>query len=211
MRIRLSLAVLSLALGLAQQSSAGLINGELWMNAGAAGNATIANQPITAPDAMFTTLDLNYHSGSQPNGYTIGGFLKNPTFTNTSGAFNPAASVNNTYFLFTGQTYLNAGANSFVVGHDDGVELFITGIGTVVTTPGLTGFVDTPFNVNAPSAGFYAFTLAYGEAAGPPADLVFQINGGPVGTAVPEPSTLLTAGMASVMGLFAAAKRSRRK
>jgi hypothetical protein len=158
----------------------------IWTNqSGAAGNATIAQaSSLGTPTATTTVNAINFDSNGSLN-YTIGGFLNNPAGLSSAVA---TASLDNTYFLFTGTTFLNAGVNSFVVPHDDGLELFITGIGTVLSQPGPTAPVDTPFNVNAPSAGFYNFTLAYGECCGPPARLEFAINGSPVG-GVPEPAT----------------------
>ncbi len=51
-----------------------------------------------------------------------------------------------------------------------------------------TSLSNTPFNVTAPTAGFYNFELSYGETAGPPAALVWNINGQALVT--PEPGTL---------------------
>ena len=118
-----------------------------------------------------------------------------------------SATLNNTYFLFTGSTFLNAGNNSFVVPHDDGLQLSIDGIGLVVDQPGPTSPVDTPFNVVAPSAGFYNFTLSYGETAGGPAVLRFDVNGGPAGGGVPEPAAW--AMMLAGFGLVGAGMRRR--
>jgi hypothetical protein len=158
----------------------------IWTNQpAAAGNATIAQAgTLGAPTASTTVSAINFDSNNV-NGYTIGGFLNNPAGLASSVA---TAGLNDTYFLLTGTTFLNAGVNSFVVPHDDGLELFITGIGTVLSQPGPTAPVLTPFNVSAPSAGLYNFTLAYGECCGPPARLEFAVNGQPVGS-VPEPAT----------------------
>jgi hypothetical protein len=195
--------VTALALLLAGYGSvrAGVITGQVWENAqSSAENATIANQPNRPADATFTTTNINYQS--QVSGYTLAAFLNNPVFTNTSGTFNPNGNLDNVYILLTGQTFLNAGANTFVVAHDDGVELNFPALpglsglppGDYVDRPGGTSEDFTPFTVTAPSAGFYSFTLSYGEAFGPPGDLVFQINNGPVGS-VPEPTSLALFGM----------------
>jgi hypothetical protein len=195
---------------------AGLITGQVWENAqSSAENATIANQPNRPPDAMFTTANINFQS--QVGGYNVAGFLNNPTFTNTSGSFNPNGTLDNTYYLFTGQTFLNAGPNKFVVAHDDGVELNFPGLpglaglppGDYVDRPGGTSEDFTPFTVTAPSAGFYSFTLSYGEAFGAPGDLVFQINDGPVGT-LPEPTSLALFGLTTLAGAgYFALRRAR--
>ena len=178
----------------------------IWTNqSGAAGNATIAQAgTLGSPTATTTVSAINFDSANV-NGYTVGGFLNNPAGLTPAVA---TGSLDNTYFLFTGTTFLNAGINSFVVPHDDGLELFITGIGTVLSQPGPTSPVNTPFNVLAPSAGMYNFTLAYGECCGPPARLEFAINGQPVG-GVPEPATW--AMMLLGFGGIGLAMRSRRR
>ena len=178
----------------------------IWTNQPtAAGNATIAQAgTLGSPTATTTVSAINFDSANV-NGYTIGGFLNNPAGLASAVA---TANLNNTYFLLTGTTFLNAGTNSFVVPHDDGLELFITGIGTVLSQPGPTSPVNTPFDVVAPSAGLYNFTLAYGECCGPPARLEFAINGQPVG-GVPEPATW--AMMLLGFGGIGLAMRSRRR
>lgn len=154
----------------------------------AAANATIAQAAGLTADATVSVGAINFTDapGNDSTNFTVGQFLNNPAGLPAAVA---NATLNNTYFLFTGSTYLNAGANSFVIPHDDGLQLSLGGgIGLVVDEPGPTAPVNTPFNVNAPSAGFYDFTLSYGETAGGPAVLAFQVNGAPVG-GVPEPAT----------------------
>lgn len=190
---------------------ASAVTGELWINSPYVGNATIANALASGtPDATFDPGALNYQSGV--GGYTIGGFLNNPTFSNESAAFvangGAGANLNNTLFYFTGTIGLTAGANNFVVGHDDGLQLNIDGIGQVVNVPGPTSFADTPFTVDAPATGNYTFELAYGECCGAPADLLFSINNVVIGTPVPEPLSLslLATGLLGLGGM-----RLRRK
>jgi hypothetical protein len=103
--------------------------------------------------------------------------------------------IRKAYFYFTGSIFLNAGANSFVVGHDDGVQLNVDGIGLVVDRPGGTPLQETPFTVTAPSAGTYHFELSYGEAFGPPAALVWEINQQTVGTGSNVPEVTSTLGL----------------
>ena len=178
--------------------SASTVTGTIYLNVPASGDASnINNYSSSLARADFTVGPLGINFTSPPNAFTPAGFLNNPVFTNQQNGFNPNGSILNMALLLTGQVYLNSGNNSFVVGHDDGVVLDITGIGNVVNAPGPTGFTNTPFNVVAPSAGLYDFTLKYTECCSPPADLLWEINDQPVGT-VPEPSVLLMMGS----GLF---------
>jgi hypothetical protein len=213
-------AALTLLLGGAGQVRAGFITGEVWINQpGPSGNAQLgfgnpsSGSFLGTPDATFNSGAFNYNSNVTD--YKIGPFLNNPTFTNTSAAFNAAgganADLNNTYFYFTGSITLNAGNNTFVVGHDDGLQLNIDGIGLVVNTPGPTSFTNTPFTVTAPTAGDYNIELSYGETFGPPAQLLWQVNGVTITSSpAPEPGTLTLASM-GVVGLFGYGWRNRRK
>lgn len=153
----------------------------------AAADATIAQAASLMADATISVGAINFTDapGNDSTTYTVGAFLNNPAGLSTTVANHV---LNNTYFLFSGTTYLKAGANSFVIPHDDGLQLDIAGIGRVVDQPGPTAPVDTPFTVNAPKAGAYNFTLAYGETAGGPAVLNFAVNGMPVG-GTPEPAS----------------------
>jgi len=183
---------------LACPATSATVVGCIWQNVPNSGN-NAGNVPVTLPDAHFLAGAINYTNNSP---FTAAAFLNNPTFTDTSAGFNPNGSMTDTFIMLVGQIFLNAGNNSFVVGHDDGVVLNIAGIGTVVNAPGPTGFVNTPFNVSSPSTGLFNFTLQYGECCGAPADLVFAINGSPVGNA-PEPASLVLLGT----GLAFAARR----
>ena len=134
----------------------------------------------TLPSADFNSPDINFNTGNS-DATPLSTWLNNPVFFNIQNGFNPALATDNTFLEITGQSFLNAGVNSFVVGHDDGVVLTFATLGVVVNQPGPTGFVSTPFNVTAPTAGLYAFDLKYTECCSGPANLVFQINGAPVG------------------------------
>jgi PEP-CTERM motif len=164
----------------------------------------------TLPSVDFLSPAINFNTGFS-DGTTLAAFLNNPTFTNQQNGFDPSQSADNIFLEIVAQTFLNAGANSFVVGHDDGVVLTFSdsSIGTVVNAPGPTGFVNTPFNVNALAAGLYGFDLRYTECCSGPADLVFTINGAPVGSpGLPEPASAVLVGI-GLVGLVTFRRRRR--
>jgi len=156
----------------------------------AAADATIAQAAGMVADATVnvSAIDFTDAPGNDSNTFTIGDFLNNPAGLSSTVA---NLKLNDTYFLFTGSTFLNAGMNSFVVPHDDGLQLNFPGLtpSLVIDQPGPTSPVDTPFNVNAPVAGLYSFQLSYGETHGGPAVLRFQVNDQTVGGGVPEPAS----------------------
>ena len=169
--------------------------------------ADLANQGAALASASFSIGALGIDFTSPPSAYTVAGFLNNPTFSNQVNGFNPNGSANNIEVVITGSLFLNAGNNSFVVGHDDGAVLNIAGFGNVVNAPGPTSFSNSPFTVNAASAGMYNFTLEYTECCSAPADLLFVVNNAPIGASTPEPSSFALFGT----GLFAAAGLVRRR
>jgi hypothetical protein len=179
------------------------ITGQVWENTPDATNAADpANMAASLPSAMFTSTGIKYTSGPSP--YTVMGFLNNPTFRSLANGFNRTASADNTEVQLTGSILLTAGSNAFGIGHDDGITLALSaGPGTVtcstqsgtlcVDAYGQTTFQLTHFTATPPATGLYNFTLDYAECCGQPADLEWAFKSGvPVGTPIPEPSTVLT-------------------
>jgi hypothetical protein len=199
--------LVSLALFAASPSQAQVTGGKVWIN-DFSNDASACTVCAGAPTTTFTTSAINYDSTI--TSYTIGGFLNDPAGANFSNPAAAALALNNTHIELVGTIGLLAGNNSFVVEHDDGLTLFITGIGLVLNQPGPTSPTSTPFNVfNPGAAGNFAFVLEYNECCGPPAELVMAINGVVVG-GVPEPGTwaMMLLGFA---GLGFAFRQSRRK
>ena len=204
----LSVAVLCV-LGVLSTAGVGhaSILGQVWTGQPANDSSgLISSIPASPAVAEFYTNDINYDSSV--GGYTIGGFLNNPTFFNTALSFDPTASLNNTLFEFTGQMYLNAGANNFVTPHDDGFELSIPGAGFDLQEGGPFSPTSTPYTVTAPSAGYYNFELAYFEGWGPPATIEVQVNSAPI-SSTPIPGALLLFGP-GLVGLAAMRRRFKK-
>jgi len=171
----------------------------------AAENATLAQQGTLGAATATTTVGLmNFNPSDSTAVSTIGDFLNNPAGLNPSVA---SANLGNTYFVFTGQLYLLAGANAFDLRYDDGVELSIDGL-TAWSDPDPTAAVDNAFVYNTLTAGVHNFALSYGECCTLPATLQFSVNGNYVGD-VPEPATwaMMLLGFAGI-GLT---MRSRRR
>ena len=151
----------------------------------AAGNATIAQSGTLGAANLTTSVGgINFTDGPgfDSNATTVGQFLGNPALS--------SATLDNSYFLFTGDIFLTAGANLFSIAHDDGLQLSLDGgIGMVLSTPGPTSPTTSPFTITAPSTGTYHYTMSYGECCGGPAVLQWLYpTGQPVGS-VPEPAT----------------------
>lgn len=167
--------------------------------------ASEADYFASLPQANFSSSAIDYQS--PVGGYDVGGFLNNPVFTNEKNGFSPTANLDNTLIQLTGSVYLNAGVNTFTVGHDDGIEITVAGIGSVVNQPFGTSYVLTPFDIDVATAGNYDVTMDYTECCGPPAYFVTQLNGQPI-TIVAAPdiaSTLSLLGLA--LGALVAASR----
>jgi hypothetical protein len=178
------------------------INVSLWEGQPAvASDATFANLGgLGAADATLTVPLLNFSTGDS-DATTVDQFLG----SSIGGAVG-SHLLDNTVFLFTGNLFLNAGANTFVVPHDDGLQLDISGFGRVIDAPGPTGAVNTPFTITAATAGVHSFQMVYGECCGGPAVIAFTVNSQPV-TGTPEPETWAL----MILGFGAAGAMLRRR
>jgi len=132
--------------------------------------------------------------GGSPNGDTL-----SPSLSTTN-------NFNNGLFLFTGTITVTTG-ETLSVGHDDGADLYVNGIeaitaGTPTSLSYSTCVVGT--SCNGLTAGTYNFDLAYDEVNGAPADLVM-----PLGTVVPEPSSLMLLGTGLMSGAGMLFRRRR--
>jgi hypothetical protein len=183
---------------------ANTVLGSIWENdPTGAGNATIANVPLTPPDVTFTT-PTPFTFSSSVGGYTIGGFLGSGGATILTGASHSGDNLNNTLFDFQGTVTVTTG-QTFTVTHDDGLTLVIDGI-TVINQPGPTAPVTQTFTYTGPS-GNQSFELVYGECCGPPATLQISL---PLQSNVPEPASLAIFGSA-LAGLALIRRRRTRK
>jgi hypothetical protein len=186
-------------------ANANTLQGSIWENQpGAAGNATIANIPNTAPNVTFTINSPIFMTSG--NAYTIQEFLASQPggFSVQTGASELPNTLGNTFFEFTGTVSVTNG-QTFTAGHDDGLQLKIGNL-LVIDTPQPTSFAVTTVTYNGPS-GNLPFVLVYGECCGPPAALEISL---PLSSAVPEPATwgMMLLGFA---GLGFAFRQSRRK
>jgi len=198
-RTSLCAALILMSAGISQAQ----ITGKIW-EGDASNNADTV--PVGTPSMTFSSSAVNYGDASDASISTFMNYSGTvTTFGNIQSGSSPSDSSDDIHVQLTGQIYLTAGANSFGVGHDDGLRINVTGIGTVLDTPGPTGFVLTPFNITAPSTGNYTFVLDYNECCGPPAYLEWAFPSGiPITGHVPDAGLtmgLLGAGLAA-LGVF---------
>jgi hypothetical protein len=205
--------LLSLALFAATPSQA-QVTGTIWLNdtsnnaaacnncGNAASNPLQSNFTVGAGGINFQTT-VNNSDNTTVSQFLNGAALSNPAIANLD--------IDNSHITLTGTIGLLTGNNTFQIGHDDGVVLSVAVPGGfLLSAPGPTSFVLTPFTITNPGApGNFAFTLDYNECCSGPADLEFAFNNVPIG-GVPEPSTwaMMLLGFA---GLGFAFRQSRRK
>jgi hypothetical protein len=181
-RTSLFAAVVLISAGVSQAQ----ITGSIWENFSA---DTADSPPSGTPNMTFSSSQINYGSTDDSS---ITGFMNyggtTTTFGNIQGGSSPNDSADDIFVKLTGQVYLAAGNNSFDVGHDDGLNINVTGIGTVLDQPNPTSFVLTPFTIdNTGAAGDFTFTVDYNECCGAPAYLEWAFpSGAPLNGTVPD-------------------------
>lgn len=191
------------------------ISGIEW-NGWSANVPTLGGQPAASTaNLTFTSTAIDFCEGQTGTGactppnsnYTLAGFLSSQggasgvsgvTYQNGGAGTD---TMDNTLWEFSGTALFTTG-EVFDVGHDDGTQMYINGV-NVLSDPGPTSFVLTPFTYTGPT-GTYSFNFLYGEVDGAPA--VYETNL-ETGGNVPEPSSFILLGS----GLLAAAGVIRRR
>ena len=179
--------------------------GSVWTNVpGAASLATVANKPLTAPNATFTTTSINY-TVRNSDAATVGSFLASGG-TTCVGAGCGTTLDNSYFFIQTAPGFLSTNTNTPItlasITHDDGVQLIGSVDGTIISSPGPTPSITSTGPWSAPQT----VQLAYGECCAGPA--VLQATLGERAVA-PEPTSLAILGAA--LAGFGVVMRRRRK
>jgi hypothetical protein len=210
MRTPLAIALATATLAFSAGPSLAQVTGTIWLNdtSDNAAACTVCNAGnLLQSNFVVGAGGIDYNSAI--HGYTVQAFLNGVPLSNPAIAGDPLNTGGGSHITLSGTVFLNAGVNSIVVTHDDGVVLSIAGFGTVINDPlessPIFPRIDST-NVTAASAGPVAFTLLYNENDFSPATLAFTVNG----AFVPEPSTwaMMLLGFA---GLGFAFRQSRRK
>jgi hypothetical protein len=225
-----TLAVSSLAV---VGAKANTVTGEAWENF----NTTTGNEngSLAAVTTMMGTrsADVTFSAPSTPLSFSSygagdipqvnpGGDFSNPSadytvasFLSTGGAtgigyhngVNGSETLDDVLFYFTGSVSLTNG-QSFIVEHDDGVELNINGT-DVVDETGATAAENTNYTWSG-STGTYTFKLAYAEVEGAPAVLYTNLPLiSPPATSTPDGGMTVALLGASVTGLAFFARKLR--
>jgi len=195
MKMRLHKVLLAAMLLAAAPFAKAQVTGTVYENLPNPGDASDpANFSSALPNAGFTSPAVAYDSGIL--GYTVSEFLNNPTFYNQANGFDPNYNANgsgNWGVVLTGLIHLNAGINTGIVEHDDGLTLYINGQQEIYQ-PGPTSATPTGYSITVANDGDYPFVLNYTENSGPPAVLDWTINQQQIpvtGNDVPEVSSTL--------------------
>ena len=172
---------------------------------GAQPAGSAANLTFNATAIDFCEGQTGVGACSPPNNnYTLAGFLGSQggasgvtgIIYHNGGA--GTDTLDNTLWEFSG-TALFTNGEVFDVGHDDGAQMYVNGV-NVLSQPGPTFFVTTPFTYTGPT-GTFSYNFLYGETNGAPAVYETDLESGGVPT-IPEPSTfaLLGTGLLAVAG-----------
>jgi hypothetical protein len=193
------------------------IMGTVWADIPDTSNATnAANMSATLPSAQFTSTEINYDSNN--TGFTIGGFLNSPSFTDEQNGFDTNESASDIEVQLVGTMFLSAGPHLFRVDHNGALSLSInsgastiddsTGNVTVFSDSGATTPVLSLFLIDAGSDANYTFTLDYAECCGA---AVLEFADPPLGAGtVPEPSAAILLTTAAAL-LVQPVRRWRRR
>jgi hypothetical protein len=131
-------------------------------------NCATFNYPSVTQFSMNApcTLSMVTWSCAVADSAGTGAVLGNPAFHGAHGTFSSGATFADTYTLFTGEVYLLKGNNPIGLFAVGGFELSISS-----TSPAVDKYVASNnvgnyiINANAPSSGFYNFTLSFGGSS----------------------------------------------